>query len=148
MKKTIVILVLFYLSAVNAQDLKKIKNSEIIYFSFKNLKQQEKVFQKTTSNENSGEYYYNYLTPDKKNYVIFTFNYYLKTNTLVESKSFLRKNKKIVIDYNFLRKHTIQELNEMFKNKKHIYLIDSKETEKCKYKLKEVIYQSSTLLEM
>ena len=145
--KLLISFFLIIFNIIDAQSIEKIKASDTLYFKFKNLKNQEKLFQKTISNENVGEYYYNYLTKGKYNFIMFSFNYRNHPKVCVVSKSILKKRKPIYIDYAFLKSKPMMELNTIFNNKV-IILIDSKETNGHEVKLKEVIYQTSMPLEM
>ena len=145
--KLLISFFLIIFNIIDAQSIEKIKASDTLYFKFKNLKNQEKLFQKTISNENVGEYYYNYITKDKFNFIMFSFMYRNHPKVSVVSKSILKKRKPIYIDYAFLKSKPMMQLNTIFHNKV-IILIDSKETNGREVKLKEVVYQTSMPLEM
>ena len=135
-----------YLNFLNAQTVQKIETTDTLYFKFNYQKNQEIKYQKTIDNTIVGEYYYNYLSKDKQQFIIFTFNYN-KQSITTEKKSIIRKRKIKYIDYLFLKSKSIMELNKFFEGK-IIMLIDSKEIKGCEVKLKQVIYQTSVFLEM
>lgn len=145
--KLLISLFLLTFSLIDAQSIEEIKASDTLYFKFKHLKNQERLFQKTISNENVGEYYYNYITKDKFNFIMFSFNYRNHPKVSIVSKSVLKKRKPIYIDYQFLKSKPMMELNAIFNNKV-IILIDSKEINGRDVKLKEVVYQTSMPFDM
>ena len=135
----ILFFVLFLIS-LNAQS----KVQDTLYFKFEHQENQEIKYQKTIQNKTVGEYYYNYLGKEKQPYVIFTFNYNMPFK--VEKKSVLKKRKIKYLDYDFLKSKPMKELNDFFNNK-IIFLIDT-ENNGSQIKLKQVVYQTSMLLEM
>lgn len=141
----IILFFILVLSSLNAQSVNKSNVKDTLYFKFTHKKNQEIQYQKTIENKIVGEYYFNYLGKDKQPYIIFTFNYNMTSK--IENKSVLKKRKVKYLDYDFLKSKPLTELNEFFNNK-IIYLIDSKESKGCEVKLKQVIYQTSMLLEM
>ena len=146
MKSNFIILCLIlFLNSLNAQSLPKSNVYDTLYFKFNHQKNQEIKYQKTIQNKTVGEYYFNYLGEDKQPYIIFTFNYNMPFK--IEKKSILRKRKIKFLDYNFLKSKPMTELNEFFNNK-IIFLIDNRDSKGCQVKLKQVIYQTSMLLEM
>lgn len=141
----IILFFILFFNALAAQNSDKGKTQDTLYFKFKHIKNQEVKYQKTIENKTVGAYYFNYLGKDNQPYIIFTFNHNMPFK--LEQKAVLKKRNTKYLEYSFLKSKPIAELNEFFNNKV-IFLIDSKESKGGQVQLKQVVYQTSMLLEM
>ena len=121
-----------------SQDLEKIKSSDTIYIYFKRDKNQ---FANTNNNLNLNNlnYYYNFgYVGTFQNTITFMHHYSLSPEERKEKKSFLRKNKDLIITYEFLIKFNLEKATDLIVNKKKVYMIDFDEIGWFFIKLKEV----------
>ena len=115
---------LFFCIKTYSQDFNKIKEADTVYVLFhKELYKQIYLPQKI----GYGEYFFSF----DKFYEYRQINFYHSPKTpeeRKEKKSFLRKHKDILIDYNYLvNMYSYQNAKEFLLNKKKIYLIDYKD---------------------
>lgn len=118
-----------------SQNYNKIKKSDTVYVLFrKELYKQIYLPQKM----GYGDYYFYF----DKYYEYKQINFYHSPKTpeeRKEKKSFLRKHKDILINYNYLvNMYSYQNAKELLLNKKKIYLIDYKDIGSFSIKLIEV----------
>jgi hypothetical protein len=123
-----------------SQDLEKIKIADTIYIYFKN----DNVNQIKSLN-NSKLRSFNYIfvfdvkdIKPRQSFDLFDDNRTTIPETKVIRKSFLKKNKNIIVDYNLLRKLGFFEAHQLLLNKKKLYLIDHDNIQCFKVKIKEV----------
>jgi RNAse (barnase) inhibitor barstar len=137
MRTTYIIFFLTFFCKIVAQDLEKIKKADTIYIYFK-------------KNVNFQEYYIRNIKNEKAKYDDYFFllkswypinlefhHFYIQEERKVK-KSFLRKNKDLILTYNFLTKFSLGEVTELIGHKKKVYIIDSDEIGLFTIKLKEV----------
>ncbi|MNF03572.1 hypothetical protein D3C80_2029220 [compost metagenome] len=63
---------------------------------------------------------------------------YLSPEEIKKSKSFLKKNKDIIVTYDFITKYNLAEATDLIGHKKKVYLIDDDDIGWFSIKLKEV----------
>ena len=124
---------------VFSQDLEKIKKADTIYIYFKRDKNQFSNTNNSNNLNNLSYYYSNFgdINP-KSSYMTFMHHYSLSPEERKEKKSFLKKNKDLIITYDFLTKYSLSEATELIGDKKKVYLIDYDEIGWFCIKLKEV----------
>ena len=71
----------------------------------------------------------------------------LQKKTIEVPKSFIQENKKNIINGDFLKLNKLIELDQLFKQAKKVYIIDSNDITKKSLLLKEVAALSSVLYE-
>ena len=139
LKKTGLLIIFFMLmlssSFVYCQDFDKIKNADTVYIYFKNIHYKQ-IF--LPQKNGFGDYYFYF----DKFYEFKQINFYhtpLTPEERKEKKSFLKKNKDLIIDYDFLTNmYNYEKAKELLLNKKKIYLIDKKDFGWFSIKLIEV----------
>lgn len=134
-KILILVFLLFSSTKSYTQDFDKIRKSDTIYVFFKKdpLKQitmpQKKGF---------GDYFFIFNEYYKHKHIIF-YHSSLTPDKKTEKKSFLKKNKDLIISYNFLiNMFSYEDAKKLFFNKRKIYLIDYNEIGWFTINLKEV----------
>ncbi|UOX33694.1 hypothetical protein LXD69_16875 [Flavobacterium sediminilitoris] len=144
----ILFIILFFKGAIYSQSLDEIKKTDTIYIYIDRNKKYS-IREETFGNEKS-EFYKNYImyrfNPDPMNIISFSSNTYknrdnikkgIKNDERIEKKSFLKKNKDIILDYAFFEKNGFKEIFfEIYK--KTVYLIDKEEIKGRKIKVKQV----------
>lgn len=122
-----------------SQDLDKIKAADTIYVYFKN----DNINQIKSLN-NSKLKRFNYIfvfdvkdIKPRQSFDLFDYRTTI-TETKLVSKSFLRKNKNITVDYDLLRKLGFFEAEQLLLNKKRLYVIDNENIHLFKAKIIEV----------
>lgn len=138
MKTLFIFLSIFFLKVgIYSQSLDKIKQSDTIYVYFKLSKVQMHLHTKIIKNkkiEQRDQYFFPF-----KNSFSMTFTHdYLSPEEKKEKKSFLRKNKDLIITYDFLTKYNLAEATDLIGHKKKVYLIDDDDVGWFTIKLKEV----------
>lgn len=143
------IVILFFSFSFNySQTLESITKTDTVYIFFNHIEfQQEKMAdinrKKTLKEVRNYE-----IKFDEKNFINFSERKYLDFDSIefdkqmdkkTVKKSFLKKNKNIIIDINFIKKYGLKEVYFLIQNKKK-YLIDSKEIKYKKLILKEVTF--------
>ena len=131
---------LFFVNS-HSQNLDKIRESDTIYIYFddKDLNQIhhiEKV-------PNKGLHYETYFFEfNNQNSIEFTHHYIIAKERRYEKKCFLKKNKDIIVNYQFLKKMGLVDATKLFFSntgkKKKIYIIEKKTIGWFKIFLKEV----------
>jgi hypothetical protein len=123
-----------------SQDLKKIKVADTIYIYFKNDNVNQ-IKSLNNSKLKSFNYIFVFDLKDIKTRQSFDlFDDYRTTipETKLVRKSFLKKNKNIIVDYDLLRKLGFFEAQRLLLNKKKLYLIDYDNIQCFKVKIIEV----------
>ncbi|BCY27479.1 hypothetical protein [Flavobacterium okayamense] len=148
MKKTFLILILFFSTFTFGQTITDITKRDTIYIYFKEgVNQKKKEANKNSYSvlEEKCNYEFKF---DNRNFINLSERKYLdldKYDSKIKSdiksvkKSFLRRNKDIIIDLNFIKKYGLEQTYFLIRTKK-IYLIDSSETNCNKILLKEVAF--------
>ena len=152
-KYLILILMLFIGITLKAQDLGKIKSQNTFFILFESSNSEEKIDLSRIINKNKDlRYHYRFYKNNKsKDKLDFSFSY-SKYQTFDDAhndinaamvfrlnKSFLRKNKDVIITRDFMEKvgkNTIVDL--FFRGNIYIFLIDKLEIENGKILLREV----------
>tara|TARA_R110001606_G_C15366749_1_gene649121 strand:+ start:1017 stop:1499 length:483 start_codon:yes stop_codon:yes gene_type:complete len=139
---------IFFSFILKAQDLNKIKKQNVFFVIFENCELTKKT-DVSTKSQNRFNYYF-FKKSDKEEFK-FSFNYSKyptyddESNDINErmvyrvNKSFLRKNKDIIITRKFMEKvgeYAIIDL--LFRGNKHIFIIDKSEMKNNKILLREV----------
>lgn len=143
--------IIFYLIILStklgfSQKIEDIKRADTIYIyfdhsEFQNIKNADINSFKILEEKKNYE-----IKFDDNNYVFFSERKFLdldraeikkEADIKVEKKKFLKKNKNIIININFIKKHGLEKVFFMIYYKK-VYLIDQKEMTKKKVILKEV----------
>ena len=149
MKQTIIlILCIFFILSLKAQDLNKIKNQNVFFILFEKGELMQKY--DISRNENDTIYGYHFYEKLKKEFK-FSFNYSKYPtfddayNDLNErmlfrlNKSFIRKNKDIIITREFMEEVGEDAIIDLlFRGNKYIFLIDKGEIKNNKILLREV----------
>ncbi|UOX33692.1 hypothetical protein LXD69_16865 [Flavobacterium sediminilitoris] len=131
-----------------SQSFSELKKTDTVYIYFKNDSEFEKRY-KSIGGES--KFYENHLfysfVLDSVSTIIFTYNDYMnsddyekgiKTDFKIFKKSFLRRNKDIILDIDFFLKNGFKETYMNALHGKIIYLIDSSEIKNRKIKIKQV----------
>ncbi|MEM0578353.1 hypothetical protein [Flavobacterium polysaccharolyticum] len=129
---------LFIPITILSQNAEKIKKADTIYVFFKRDKNQ--FFEKNNRIE-LGNLNYNYIfriNETSQSFMTFVHHYRLTPEERRERKSFLKKNKDIIITYDFLTKYNLGEATELIGHKKKVYLIDKEDISWFSIKLLEV----------
>lgn len=140
MNKLVFFLIMLFYSKCFSQNLEQIKKADTIYVYFEyNKKNQRHNKEVTTNTKQKYEYYY-YIFSGIPNYQSMTFlhHYNSSPEERIEKKSFFKKNKDVVITFEFLTQFDLGEATQLIGNKKKVYLIDKKDFRCGKIKLKEV----------
>ena len=158
--KTLVVFlfILSFKSSLFSQSFESIKRSDTIYVYFDKDKKNSNR-EKAITTEKS-EFYENYLTykfdPDPTNTILFISNKYkdrddlkegIKNDERIVKKSFLKKNKDIILDIDFFTKNGFLE-TYLAIYKKTIYLVDKDEIKGRKIKVKQVEMMNFTYNEL
>lgn len=136
MKNLLLLFLCLFISECFSQNLEQIKKADTVYIYFENDKnlQGHKVY---TIKDTKTEYYHFVFTKTP----IFNWMQFLhglwRTDVKVEKKSFLKKNKDLIITYDFLTQFVLSEATELLEDKQ-VYLIDKKDFRWGQIKLKEV----------
>lgn len=123
-----------------SQDLEKIKVADTIYVYFKNDNVNQ-IKSLTNSKLKSFNYIFVFdLKEIKPRQSFYLFEDYRTTIPEIKlvRKSFLKKNKNIIVDYDFLKKLGFFEAEKLLLSKKRLYLIDYDDIHYRKVKIKEV----------
>lgn len=134
--KYIFVLTMLVISNCFSQNLKKIKETDTLYVYFK--KDKKKLYNQMDMDEKT--YSFNYLN-EYNNYETIWFRQgTTRSNEILKrSKSFLKRNKDIIVTYDFLKKFSYKDATELLKSKNMIYLIDHDDNGWFTKKLKEVV---------
>ena len=120
---------------ITAQDYEKIKKSDTVYIDFKEIQYQQIFLPQPNG---YGDYYFIFEEYYKFKHIIF----YQKPNSFEErneKKSFLKKNKDLLIDYTFLiNMFSYEDAKKLLLSKKKIFLIRRSDSRCFSIKLKEV----------
>lgn len=125
-------------NTIYAQDLNKFIKSDTIYIFFKVSKDQHhhntKIKEKNITKERD-EYMFDY-----GNYHLFTFSpsNSISPEELKVKKSFIKRNKDVIVTYDFLKTYNYKEATALLNKKKKVYLIDYDDIGLFSIKLKEV----------
>lgn len=126
---------ILFSTKIAAQDYEKIKKSDIVYIDFKETPYQQIFLPQPNG---YGDYYFIFEEYYKFKHIIF----YQKPNLFEErneKKSFLKKNKDLLIDYTFLiNMFSYVDAKQLLLNKKKIFLISHTDKRCFSIKLKEV----------
>jgi hypothetical protein len=139
--KLCVIILLIIPVHISSQNLEKIKKSDTLYIFFKKDKNNQHVNEEITSNTKMKYYNYYYIFGYLGSYQIlmtFTHHYSISPEEKKEKRSFLRKNKDLIITYDFLTKYNLAEATDLIGHKQKVYLIDDDDIGWFTIKLKEV----------
>jgi len=139
--KKLFLAVMFILNyTVYSQNIEEIKKAETVYVYFKYRKSEQHHNKEkwTKTNQNYDNYYY--IFSYDPNYLSINFSHFpLSTpEERIEKKSFIKKNKDLIITYEFLTQFNLAEATELLRDKKKVYLIDKKDFCWGKIILKEV----------
>ena len=122
-----------------SQDIEKIKKADTIYIYFKRDKNQFSDQNNRINTTNLNYYYSNFSTINPKNSPItFIHHYAISPEERKVKKSFLKKNKDLIVTYGFLKKFSLGEATELIGYKQKVYLIDYDDIGFFSIKLKEV----------
>lgn len=123
---------------IYAQDIDKLKKADTIYIYFKVSEEQIHFNTKITRKniiKSRDEYSFKYGNNFPISF-IHDYNYSAEENK--ECKSFLKKNRDLILTYEFLSQYNIGEATELIVNKKKVYLIDYDDVGWFRITLKEV----------
>lgn len=143
MKTQFIIALLLFFSISSSQNIEKLKKADTIYIYFENDDLGNQIHHKNkTSNK---ELYYDtyFFIIEDLNSIEFTHHYRISRERKYVKKSFLKKNKDLIVNYSFLKKiGKLKSINLLFyesgKNKK-LYIIEKNDIKRNKLLLKEVI---------
>jgi hypothetical protein len=148
MKKILIILSLLLIETSYGQTLDSLKESSVVYVKFNHKKNQEMFSQINMKKEKTGDLYYMYFNKNQYEYLIFSHIYNVPESQIeFVNKSFLKKNKQITVDSDYLTKLPLAEAVQIFSGK-IVFIIDSEDMIGKKIKLKQVRVQSSIMHEM
>lgn len=141
MRTIYILLFLSFFGKLVAQDLEKIKTADTIYIYFKEDKIRQIHHIETSRNHDKkyDNYFFNYSNEQTS----FQFSN-LKTLNYVrkENKKFLKKNKDIILNYDFIKKvgnlYIAEMIGSFYYAKKVVYVIDDRDIGCFKISLKEV----------
>lgn len=135
-----IIILLLIPIIVFSQKIEKIKKSDTIYVFFK--KDNGKQFHNLEipiSKKKYDNYYYVFgYIGTYQNSMTFIHHYSISPEERKEKKSFLRKNRDLIVTYDFLIKFSLAEATDLIGSKKKVYLIDYDDIGWFTIKLKEV----------
>ena len=147
----------FSLNKIYCQSLESIKKIDTIYIYFDISK--EGSTKEHQINTQKAVFYENYITyrfiPNNMNTIFFLSNTYknfdnmrkgIKNDERIEKKSFLKKYKDIILDYDFFAENGFKKTFFAL-YKKTIYLIDEDEIKGRKIKVKQVDISCATCFE-
>ncbi|WP_445457226.1 hypothetical protein [Flavobacterium sp. HNIBRBA15423] len=142
------IFILIYSSNIYSQNVEDIKKVDTIYIYID--KTNKKIRRYPDANRHKSVFFKNYITyefnPNKINTIFFVSNTYkdfddvekgIITDERIEKKSFLKKNKDVILDVDFFEKNGFKNTFNLL-YKKTIYLIDKDEIKGRKIKVKQV----------
>ena len=155
LKTTIFLLLFFTLYQSFSQSINEIKKNDTVYIYFKNNAKYEtkEVYPTNDIKRFDNRIDYTFST-DNYNKIFFLYVDYLnsnnyekgiKTDVKILKKSFLRRNKDIILDIDFFLKNGFKETYMNALHGKIIYLIDSYEIKNRKLKVKQVKVVSNYL---
>lgn len=143
MKTKLTLILILSIFKVFSQDIEKIEKTDTVYIYFKVDKNLHQIYHKEkTSNKEIN--YYNYFFSFPNGQLSFQFAHYTKLfpNVVNKKKSFLKKNKSIILDYDFIEKTGSLRIAELIGYggfaKKIVYVIDDAETTFFKITLRQV----------
>ncbi len=139
--------------SINSQDYERIKNQNTVFVNYKNIKGAElkKLLGSNETSPDNKPYIYQFFRVKPKvetNKLPFMTLYFRVFKNVPKEKellmfrvhkSFLRKNKKSIMNWEFMQKIGINKTIEILKNAKTILLIDDSQREKNTILVKEVI---------
>ena len=139
MKNLFLIIILFVGSIIYSQNLTNIESADTLYVYFKYNKGKQHHNKEKWPIKNQNYYTYYFIFSDDP-YQYMTFLHYPLSSPgeKTEKKSFLKKKKNVIINYQFLTQFTLPDASKIFESKKKVYLIDYKDFCSGKIKLKEV----------
>lgn len=133
------IMIFLLTNALNAQYLEKIKNTDTLYVYFKKDNYNQMKGRNNVVNRDNYTYYLYFNTSEKDRFYYMLFNHYLiSPEVRWEKKSFLKKKKDIIVDYDFLNKLGFGGSKQLLLSKKKLYVIDRDNFCKSKIKIVEV----------
>lgn len=144
----LVFFIFFTISISFSQNLEEIKRNDTIYVYFNvNIKN---TIKKKSINTGESVFFKNYITYEFNsnfiNTIIFISNTYknrdnikkgIKNDEFLAKKSFLKKHKEVVLDYDFFERNGFKETFFAI-HLKTVYLIDEEEIKGRKIKVKQV----------
>lgn len=140
--KTILLLLIFTGKIGYSQDLEKIKKADTIYIYFKEDKTKQIHHNETSRNKDKKYDVYFFVYLNDNVYFEFTNLKTINNNIRKRKKKFLKKNKDLILNYNFIKKTGCLYIAELtgynFDAKKTIYVIDEKNIGCFKITLKQV----------
>jgi hypothetical protein len=138
MKTILITLILFAGFKAFSQDLEKIEKTDTIYVYFKKDKAKTQQFViNITPIGNIEDYFFSFL--DGKVSMEFSHHYKFSPDFRKEKKSFLKRNKSIILDYDSISRIGILKATELIGyRKKIVYLIDYDDITCSKITLKQV----------
>lgn len=123
---------------IYAQDIDKLKKSDTIYIYFK-VSEEQIHFNTKIIRRNNTKSRDEFLFKYGMNFPIsFIHDYNQSPEEKKECKSFLKKNRDLILTYEFLSQYSIGEATELIINKKKVYLIDYDDIGWFRIILKEV----------
>ncbi|MFB3389807.1 hypothetical protein [Flavobacterium sp. LAR06] len=129
---------------------KRLKSSDIVYVYFEKDKnhQGHNVRTATTDTEHLSDYYYYSFSNAYHDSMSFDHHPYSGSKVRIEKKSFLKKNKDLIITYDYLNSMGLTEATLLisYRQNKKVYLIDKKDFRRGKIKLKEVGVMGALIL--
>lgn len=112
--------------------------ADTVYVYFKRDTKQIHHKEKTKAKNLAYDNYFVTLKSNPNDPLQLVHHYLFNNNVKTTKKTFLKKNKNIILNYEFLNSLTLNEVIEFLVNKKKVYLIDEDDIVGNKIKLKEV----------
>lgn len=138
MKNLVFVLIFFNCINFYGQDINQLKKADTVYVYFKSGAGQVYYKEKTRTENLTYDNYFVSLKSNPTNPVQFIHHYRFSPGVTTTKKTFLKKNKNVILNYEFLNSLTLNEVNEFLVDKKKVYLIDEDDIAGNKIKLKEV----------
>lgn len=112
--------------------------TDTVYVYFKRDTKQIHYKEKTKAENLAYDNYFVTLKSNPNDPLQLVHHYLFNNDVKTTKKTFLKKNKNIILNYEFLNSLTLNEVNEFLVNKKKVYIIDEEDIVGNKIKLKEV----------
>jgi hypothetical protein len=149
-------IIFFFKNTIYCQSLEEIKKTDTVFIYFDKIKGNTNKYKPFKGKSDFYKNILNYkFSTDSYNSIIFSSNTYenfddfergIKNDERIEKKSFLKKNKDIILDIDFFIENGFKEtFFEIYK--KTIYLIDKDEIKGKKIKIKQVEMMNFTYFE-
>ena len=143
MKIYFVLVLLLFFTNTFSQDIEKLKKADTIYIYFENDDLVNQIHHKNQTSNKALHYDTYFFVMNDLNSIEFTHHYKFSNERRYVKKSFLKRNKDLIVNFSFLKSiGKFNSVNLLFYEsgkKKKLYLIEKNEIKRNKLLLKEVI---------